>query len=160
MWIEGCRKKNNPNNQKQTTDCNWLLQSHSNLLCQCILVEILNWWIIDTTGRNGSFGVVTLSAVSVYLRSFNLPIIDMTEGNGSLETIMLYFVRASFPAYPKWYSEQFHVLMMSKSVVLRNTATLQQYNFKNNTIGSKISTSGSHQFILCTVLSVCIMKTK
>lgn len=72
----------------------------------------------NTTGGNGSFGVVTLGAVSVCLRSFNLPVIDMTESNGSLETIMLYCVRANFPAYPKRYSVQFHALMVSKSAAV------------------------------------------
>lgn len=41
----------------------------------------------------------------------------MTESNDSLETIMLYFVWASFSAYTKWYSVQFCALMMSKSAV-------------------------------------------
>lgn len=41
----------------------------------------------------------------------------MTESNDSLETIMLYCVRASFSAYTKWFFLQFRALMMSKSAV-------------------------------------------
>lgn len=41
----------------------------------------------------------------------------MTESNDSLETIMLYCVRASFSAYTKQYSVQLSALMGSKSAV-------------------------------------------
>lgn len=42
-----------------------------------------------------------------------MTIIDMRENNGSLETIMLHCVRASFPACK--VIAHFHALMMSKT---------------------------------------------
>lgn len=106
-------EKEAPNNQKQTTDSfRAILIFHVNAYRQRSLTDGLLTPRAVTAPLELSHSALLVSIWGALI----CQLLTWQKSNGSLETLMTSCVRASFPAYPKWYSVQFRAAMMRARV--------------------------------------------